>query len=227
MAPRSIASGTISFGLVSIPVKLYAATEASAGISFNLLHAKCGSRLKQQYVCPQDGEVVPRDAMVKGYEFQEGKYVTFSAEELKALEREYRQELPKEIQRALQMGDLRENAEYQSALERQHYVKARIGQIQEQLRNLSMIDLNALPKDRVALGSSVTVYDAEADRTLTYELVLPEEADFPKGFVSVTSPIGRALMGRREGEEVTVKVPSGTRVFEITRLVTIHQKEDA
>jgi DNA end-binding protein Ku len=86
MAPRSIASGTISFGLVSIPVKLYAATEASAGISFNLLHAKCGSRLKQQYVCPQDGEVVPRDAMVKGYEFQEGKYVTFSAEELKALE---------------------------------------------------------------------------------------------------------------------------------------------
>ncbi len=86
MAPRSIASGTISFGLVSIPVKLYAATEASAGISFNLLHAKCGSRLKQQYLCPQDGEVVPRDAMVKGYEFQEGKYVTFSAEELKALE---------------------------------------------------------------------------------------------------------------------------------------------
>jgi DNA end-binding protein Ku len=86
MAPRSIASGTISFGLVSIPVKLYAATEASAGISFNLLHAKCGSRLKQQYVCPQDGEVVPRDAMVKGYEFQEGKYVTFTAEELKALE---------------------------------------------------------------------------------------------------------------------------------------------
>jgi DNA end-binding protein Ku len=86
MAPRSIASGTISFGLVSIPVKLFAATEASAGISFNLLHAKCGSRLKQQYVCPQDGEVVPRDAMVKGYEFQEGKYVTFTPEELKALE---------------------------------------------------------------------------------------------------------------------------------------------
>jgi DNA end-binding protein Ku len=86
MAPRSIASGTISFGLVSIPVKLFAATEASAGISFNLLHAKCGSRLKQQYTCPQDGEVVPRDAMIKGYEFQEGKYVTFTAEELKALE---------------------------------------------------------------------------------------------------------------------------------------------
>ncbi len=86
MAPRSIATGTISFGLVSIPVKLFAATEASAGISFNLLHQKCGSRVKQQYVCPQDNEIVPRDAMVKGYEFQKDKYVTFSAEELKALE---------------------------------------------------------------------------------------------------------------------------------------------
>jgi DNA end-binding protein Ku len=86
MAPRSIATGTISFGLVSIPVKLYAATESAASVSFNLLHAKCGSRVKQQYVCPQDGEVVPRDAMVKGYEFQKDRYVTFSAEELKALE---------------------------------------------------------------------------------------------------------------------------------------------
>src|SRR5512147_560002 len=86
MAPRSIATGTISFGLVSIPVKLFAATEAAAGISFNLLHQKCGSRLKQQYVCPQDGEVVPRDGMVKGYEFQKDKYVTFGGDELKALE---------------------------------------------------------------------------------------------------------------------------------------------
>lgn len=86
MAPRSISTGTVSFGLVSIPVKLFAATESAAGISFNLLHAKCGSRVKQQYVCPQDGELVPRDAMVKGYEFQKDRYVTFSAEELKTLE---------------------------------------------------------------------------------------------------------------------------------------------
>jgi DNA end-binding protein Ku len=86
MAPRSIATGTVSFGLVSIPVKLYAATEPQAAISFNLLHGKCGSRLKQQYLCPQDGEVVPREAMVKGYEVQKDRYVTFSAEELKTLE---------------------------------------------------------------------------------------------------------------------------------------------
>jgi len=86
MAARSLASGTISFGLVSIPVKLYPATQSSAGISFNLLHGKCGSRLKQQYLCPKDGEVVPREAMVKGYEFAKDQYVTFTAEELKALE---------------------------------------------------------------------------------------------------------------------------------------------
>ncbi len=86
MAARSLASGTVSFGLVSIPVKLYPATQSSAGVSFNLLHGKCGSRLKQQYTCPKDGEVVPREAMVKGYEFAKDQYVTFTAEELKALE---------------------------------------------------------------------------------------------------------------------------------------------
>jgi DNA end-binding protein Ku len=86
MAPRSIAAGTISFGLVSIPVNLYPATQASASISFNLLHAKCGSRLKQQYVCAKDGEKVEREDMVKGYEFAKDRYVTFSGEELKALE---------------------------------------------------------------------------------------------------------------------------------------------
>ena len=86
MAPRSIATGTISFGLVSIPVRLYAATQPSAQISFNLLHAKDGSRLKQQYVCGKDGEIVPREEMVKGFEFAKDRYVTFSGEELKALE---------------------------------------------------------------------------------------------------------------------------------------------
>jgi DNA end-binding protein Ku len=83
---RAISTGTISFGLVSIPVKLYAATEPSSGVSFNLLHAKCGSRLKQQYVCPVDNEVVPRESMIKGYEFAKDQYVTFTADELKALE---------------------------------------------------------------------------------------------------------------------------------------------
>ncbi|HKN46724.1 MAG TPA: transcription elongation factor GreA [Candidatus Polarisedimenticolia bacterium] len=145
--------------------------------------------------------------------------------ELKALEKEYRQDLPKEIHRALQMGDLRENAEYQSALERQHFVKSRITQLQEQLKNLSMVDLNSLPKDRAGLGSAITVYDADTDRTIIYELVIPDESDFSKGRISVTSPIGRALLGRKAGDEVTVKIPAGTRVYEIVKLVTLYDKE--
>src|SRR5216110_1528263 len=86
MSARAISSATISFGLVSIPVKLYAATQASAGVSFNLLHKKCGSRLKQQYICPRDNEKVERDDMIKGYEFAKDQYVMFTPEELKALE---------------------------------------------------------------------------------------------------------------------------------------------
>ncbi len=85
---RSIGTGTVSFGMVSIPIRLYAATESKAAVSFNLLHGKCKSRLKQQYVCPTDNEIVPRDQMVKGYEFQKDQYVTFTAEELKAMEEE-------------------------------------------------------------------------------------------------------------------------------------------
>jgi DNA end-binding protein Ku len=86
MSARSIGSATVSFGLVSIPVKLYSSNETKAGVSFNLLHAECGSRLKQQYICPKDEKIVERDQMVKGYEFAKGQYVTFTEDELKALE---------------------------------------------------------------------------------------------------------------------------------------------
>ncbi len=94
MSARSIASGTISFGLVSIPVRLFSATQSSVAISFNLLHSKCGSRLKQQYICPrEDNVVVPRDEMVKGYEFAKDRYVTFTPDELKALEEKSTQQI--------------------------------------------------------------------------------------------------------------------------------------
>ena len=86
MAPRAIATATVSFGMVSIPVKLYSAAESSTGISFNMLHKDCGSRLKQQYICQKDGQVVPREQMVKGYEFSRDQYVTFTPEELKEIE---------------------------------------------------------------------------------------------------------------------------------------------
>lgn len=145
--------------------------------------------------------------------------------ELKGLEKEYRVDLPKEIHRALQMGDLRENSEYHSALDRQQYVKARIGQLQKQLKELSLVDLNSLPRDRVALGSTVSLVDAESGKTLTYELVIPDMADFSKGLVSVTSPIGKALVGHRVGDEVTIKTPGGTRQYEIVSLATVHAKE--
>jgi DNA end-binding protein Ku len=85
MSARSIGTGTVSFGMVSIPIRLYSAGESSAAVSFNLLHAKCKSRLKQQYICPKDNEIVPRDQMVKGYEFSKDQYVTFTEEELKAM----------------------------------------------------------------------------------------------------------------------------------------------
>ena len=145
--------------------------------------------------------------------------------ELKGLEKEYRVELPKEIHRALQMGDLRENSEYRSALDRQQYVRARIGQVQKQLKDLSMVSLSSLPKDRVALGSAVSLIDSETGKNLTYELVIPDMADFSKGLVSVTSPIGKALVGHRAGDEVTIRTPAGTRVYEIEKLITLHDKE--
>jgi transcription elongation factor GreA len=145
--------------------------------------------------------------------------------ELKGLEKEYRVDLPKEIQRALQMGDLRENSEYHSALDRQQFVKARIGQLQKQLKDLSLVDLNALPRDRVALGSTVSLVDSESGRTMTYELVIPDMADFSKGLVSVTSPIGKALVGHRVGDEVVIKTPAGTRQYEIVTLSTVHERE--
>ena len=144
--------------------------------------------------------------------------------ELKVLEKEYRVDLPKEIQRALQMGDLRENSEYRSALDRQQYVKARIGQLQKQITELSLVSIESLPRDRVALGSTVDLVDAETGKTVTYELVIPDMADFSKGLVSVTSPIGKALVGHQAGQEVTIKTPVSTRVFEIVKLATLHDK---
>jgi transcription elongation factor GreA len=146
--------------------------------------------------------------------------------ELGALEREYRVDLPKEIQRAKALGDLRENAEYQAALERQHFVQARIGQVQAQLRTLAMINMDSIPRDRAALGSTVTVYDSVADKEFVYELVIPEESDFSKGLVSVTSPIGKALNGRRAGDEVTITIPAGTRSLEVISLKTLHDKDE-
>lgn len=146
--------------------------------------------------------------------------------ELKLLEQELRYELPKEIQKAAAHGDLRENAEYKAALERQSYVQARVAQLHERLSQLATIRLSQIPRDRIAFGSIVTVRDADNDAESTYELVFNDDGDAAQGKISVSSPIGRALLGKSPGDEVTVRTPGGDRVFDITALVTLHERTE-
>jgi transcription elongation factor GreA len=145
--------------------------------------------------------------------------------ELRSLEHEFRVELPREIKTAVAMGDLRENAEYHAALERQAYVKARIGQLRERLGALNTLNLNRLPRDRVGLGSKVTLLDLDQDVEVAYELVFPELADLAAGLISIASPIGKSLMNHRAGDEVTIRTPAGTKRFEVLSLVTLHDAE--
>jgi transcription elongation factor GreA len=142
--------------------------------------------------------------------------------ELKQLEHEYRVELPHEIRTAVAMGDLRENAEYKAALERQAFVRARIGQLRTRLGELKSINLSAIPRDRVALGSRVKLLNLDTDEEVTYELVFPEVADLENGLISIASPVGRGLMGRAPGDEVAVAIPAGVKRFEVLDLMTMH-----
>jgi transcription elongation factor GreA len=144
--------------------------------------------------------------------------------ELDELESELRVHLPKEIKRALEFGDLRENAEYRAALDRQNVVKARITQLRQRLSEISSIDLSKVPRGKAAYGSTLVLYDSERDEELTYRLVTPEESDPQGGLISTTSPVGRSLMGKEEGDEVTVRTPAGARRFEIKRLKTVHDE---
>jgi transcription elongation factor GreA len=141
-------------------------------------------------------------------------------EELAQLNLELKTELPKEIKRAREHGDLRENAEYQAAKERQRLVEARISMLTKRIGEISMMNVDRIPRDRAGFGS--TVHLRENGSETAYQLVMPEEADVEKGWISTASPIGRALLNRQEGDEVEVKTPNGTRRFEITKLVTIH-----
>jgi len=142
-------------------------------------------------------------------------------DEINELERELKTELPKEIQRARELGDLRENAEYQAAKERQTFLHARIGMLRKRVGDIALMNLDKIPHDKVALGATVNLIE-EDGQTLVYQLVMPEDADAEKGFISTASPIGRALLGKSVGDEVVVPTPNGQRVFEITKLATIH-----
>jgi transcription elongation factor GreA len=144
-------------------------------------------------------------------------------DEIATLERELNHELPKEIQRARELGDLRENAEYQAAKERQRFVQARVSMLRQRVAEIQLMNLERIPHDRAAFGSKLTI--RENNRELVYELVMPEDADPDRGLVSVASPIGRAFMGKEEGDEVSAPTPAGVRRFEILRLVTVHDED--
>lgn len=143
-------------------------------------------------------------------------------DEIAALDMELRVDLPREISKARAHGDLSENAEYHAAKERQGMVNARLGQLRARLRELSMVDMSRIPRDRVGLGSTVTVLDLTKDEEATYQLLTSEEADVAQGRISTTSPIGRALLGKKVGDTVKVMIPGGTREMEIIQLTTIH-----
>jgi len=146
--------------------------------------------------------------------------------ELDELEVELHFKLPKEIQKAREFGDLRENAEYKAAMERQSIVQARIMQVRQRLSEVDAIDVSKIPTDRAAYGSTVVLFDLEKEEKVTFRLVTSEESDPDKGLISTVSPIGQALMGKEEGDEVKVKTPSGWRNFEVSRLRTIHDVDD-
>lgn len=145
-------------------------------------------------------------------------------DEINALEHELVHELPKEIKKAAALGDLSENAEYHMAKQRQEYVKARVRQLGKRLADLSMVNMNNIPKDKVGLGSTVKVYDSSKNEEMEYNLVTSEESDVAAGKISTTSPIGRALLNKKVGDTAVVVTPNGKRELEVLKLTTIHDE---
>jgi transcription elongation factor GreA len=144
--------------------------------------------------------------------------------EIATLEYELRNELPKEILKARAHGDLSENAEYHAAKERQGHVNARLGHLRQRLAEISLVNFNNIPRDRVAFGSTVVVHDLTKGAEVQYKIVSSEETDVANGKISTSSPIGRGLIGKQVGDVVTVQTPAGQREFEIRKLTTIHEE---
>jgi transcription elongation factor GreA len=145
-------------------------------------------------------------------------------DEIKKLDYELKVVLPKEILKAREHGDLRENAEYKAAKERQSFLDARIGQLHRRLAALSLMNLDKIPRGKVGLGSTVTLRHTQTDEEIVYEIVTPEESDPTVGRISPGSPIGKSLLGHEEGDTVVVRVPSGEKEYEVLRLVTMHDQ---
>jgi len=143
--------------------------------------------------------------------------------ELADLKYELNVKLPRELEAARDHGDLSENAEYEAAKARQDYVRSRIAQLEGRVRELAMYNVSSIPHDVVAYGSRVVVED-DAGESIAYEIVFPEEVDAARGQISLSSPIGRALLNKAVGDEVEVQTPSGRRTYQIMELLTLHDR---
>ena len=143
-------------------------------------------------------------------------------DEIRKLDRELKEEIPKALKTAADMGDLSENAEYQSAKERQSYLQARLAHLRERLAKLSMINLNKVPTHKVSYGSKVVLLDLDTDKEVTYKLVTSEESNAKEGLISTASPIGKSLMGHEQGDEVQIRTPGGVKNYQIVQLTTLH-----
>ena len=144
-------------------------------------------------------------------------------DEIAALDRELKLELPREIKRARELGDLRENAEYAAAKERQRLVEARISMLKRRVAEIALMNVDKIPHNRAGFGS--TVHVVENGEKQVFQLVMPEDADASKGLISTTSPLGRAFLNREEGDSVVVRTPGGSREFDIVKLITIHDED--
>jgi len=146
-------------------------------------------------------------------------------EEIQGLEHELRDELPKALKLAAALGDLSENADYSAARERQDFVRVRLSQLKQRLADLSLVNFDKIPHDRISLGSTVVLLDVDRNEEITYRLVTSEDANAPQGLISTTSPIGKSLLNKKQGDEVEVKIPAGSRNFEVIRFTTLHDQK--
>ena len=168
-----------------------------------------------------------RQAFLKGRQYNRSmpEHIKRKLEqEIQVLEHELNHELPKELKKAVAMGDLSENAEYHMAKQRQEFVRARLGQLKRRMADLSLVNMANIPKDKAAIGSTILVFDSSKGEEIEYKLVTSEESDVTKGLISTTSPIGRALLGRRVGDVSEVVTPNGKRELEVLKLITIHDE---
>ncbi|OGB93099.1 MAG: hypothetical protein A3H39_16025 [candidate division NC10 bacterium RIFCSPLOWO2_02_FULL_66_22] len=145
-------------------------------------------------------------------------------EKLASLERELKIEIPQRIRHARELGDLRESGEYETAKDRQGFLHARISFLQQRIAELSNIDLSRVPRDRIAFGATASLVDQDTGEERVYRLVASEEVDSERGWISPGSPVGQALIGRKEGDPVVIRTPSGSRRYAVVRVVTLHDE---